>query len=255
MTRWEPREEELAALADGTLAPEKAAALEERVAESPELAARLDEQRRVVALVHEAGADVVAHSALRARIEAQRRERRTFGGLRWPVGIAAAAAVAALAVLLVLPEDVPGGPSVAEAAALGTLPPLEGAPSASPAEPKLLAEDVQGVAFPNWLAKFGWDATGVRRDTIEDRPATTVYYEKDGRRIAYTIVGGEALQAPGDAVRAEREGTELQVFDVGGRTVVTWERLGRTCILSGAGVDRDVLLDLAGWKGMGSVEF
>ena len=41
-----PREEELAALADGSLAPERRAALEVRVAASPELAERLAEQER-----------------------------------------------------------------------------------------------------------------------------------------------------------------------------------------------------------------
>jgi hypothetical protein len=36
---------------------------------------------------------------------------------------------------------------------------------------------------------------------------------------------------------------------------VTWERHGRTCVLSGAGVAATKLLDLAGWKGLGAVPF
>ena len=67
---------ELAALADGSLAPERRAALEARVAASPELAAQLAEQQRAVALAQSAAAEVEAPAALRARIEAQRRARR-----------------------------------------------------------------------------------------------------------------------------------------------------------------------------------
>ena len=67
---------ELAALADGSLAPERRAALEARVAASPELADRLAEQQRAVALTRSAAEEVEAPAALRARIEAQRRARR-----------------------------------------------------------------------------------------------------------------------------------------------------------------------------------
>ena len=45
---------ELAALADGSLAPERRAALEARVAESAELADRSAEQQQAVALAHSA---------------------------------------------------------------------------------------------------------------------------------------------------------------------------------------------------------
>src|SRR5829696_4666808 len=60
--RRRPRDEpagdvtELAALADGSLAPERRAALEAQVAASPELADRLAEQERVVALTRSAAA-------------------------------------------------------------------------------------------------------------------------------------------------------------------------------------------------------
>ena len=40
-----------------------------------------------------------------------------------------------------------------------------------------------------------------------------------------------------------------------GRTVVTWERGGHTCVLSAEGVPADELLELAGWKGKGAVPF
>jgi len=86
---------ELAALADGSLALERRAELDARVAASSELAERLGEQQRAVALAQSATNGVEAPAALRARIEAQRRARRS----RRPrhlvlVGAAATAAVA-----------------------------------------------------------------------------------------------------------------------------------------------------------------
>ncbi len=67
---------ELAALADGSLASQRRAAVEARVAVSSELADRLVEQQRAVALVRSAVNGVEAPATLRARIEAQRRVRR-----------------------------------------------------------------------------------------------------------------------------------------------------------------------------------
>jgi hypothetical protein len=94
----DPKPEELAALADGTLAPDRRAALEARVAASPELADRLAEQERAVALARNAAATVEAPADLRTRIEAQRRAR-SAPALR-PVALVGAAAVAVLAVAL-----------------------------------------------------------------------------------------------------------------------------------------------------------
>jgi hypothetical protein len=48
---------------------------------------------------------------------------------------------------------------------------------------------------------------------------------------------------------------KLRPFDEEGREVVTWLRGGRTCVLSGDGVSSATLLELAAWKGMGSVKF
>jgi len=52
------------------------------------------------------------------------------------------------------------------------------------------------VAFPEWDTKFGWEATGIRTGEVEGRDATTVYYEKEGKTLAYTIVGGDVLDVP-----------------------------------------------------------
>ena len=99
----DPEIAELAALADGSLSPSRRAALEARVAESPELADLLAEQERAVALAWSAAADVEAPTSLRARIDAQRRERRAPAPRRLAViGATAAAAVAAVAVGMVI---------------------------------------------------------------------------------------------------------------------------------------------------------
>jgi hypothetical protein len=87
---------ELAALADGSLAPDRRAALETRVAESPELSDRLAEQQRAVDLARSAAAEVEAPATLRARIEAPGRARHR--PMRRRVGLIAAGAAAVLAV-------------------------------------------------------------------------------------------------------------------------------------------------------------
>jgi hypothetical protein len=89
---------ELAARADGSLAPDRRAELEARVAESSELAERLAEQQRAVALARSAEAEVEAPAALRARIHAQRRARRVWIPSRLVLIGAAATAVLAVAV-------------------------------------------------------------------------------------------------------------------------------------------------------------
>jgi hypothetical protein len=93
---------ELAALADGSLAPERRAALEARVAASSELADRLAEQHRAVALARSATNEVEASAALRARIEAQQRARRVPRPRRLVLVGAAATAVLAVAIGVVV---------------------------------------------------------------------------------------------------------------------------------------------------------
>jgi hypothetical protein len=245
---------ELAGLADGSLAPERREALEAQIASSAELASLLEEQQRAVAMVRGAATEVDAPAGLRARIEVRRRGRQ-----RRPLVLAgglavATAAAAAVALVVTLPGGV-GGADVAQAATLAALPPTDAPPPPQPGEPKLLDLSVDGVPFPRYEDKFGWRASGQRTDSLDGQDTTTVFYRQAGDRIGYSIVSGDTLRVPGDAETVTRAGTELQVFEQGGRTVVTWLRKGRTCVLSGRGVPRDVLLDLAAWKGLGSIPF
>ncbi len=215
--------------------------------------ARTDKELFAVAALH--GLELSAPLALRERIEAERerarrparRRRLTLGG-----ALAGATAAAAVIVALLLPGGA-GGPSVVEAAELATRPAM--APAPAPGAPKLLDASAFGLPFPDWAKNFGWEPSGRRVDEIDGRRAVTVFYEKDGREIAYTIVSGEALPVPEPSAAATREGTPLRYVSLDGRTLVTWERDGRTCILSGDGVAATKLLDLAGWKGLGAVPF
>jgi hypothetical protein len=241
---------DLAAAADGTLDPARQAEIEAMAAEDRELADALERQRRAVSLISGATAEIHAPLALRERLEADRRRlARPRARRRWfSVALAGAAAAA---VLLAVVLAAPGGPTVEDAAAFATAPPTAPAPAAD--GPLLdLAQD--GIAFPAWTEKFGWEATGARTDELDGRSTTTVFYEKDGKTLAYTIVGGDALDVP-DGTVVNAEGTPVTVFEDGGRLVATWERDGNTCVLSGEGVDQAKLAELAGWKGKGAVAF
>ena len=142
---------ELAALADGSLAPDRRAALEAEVAASPELADRLAEQQLAVVLAQNAAAEVEAPANLRARIEAQRRPHRIRGPRR--VALVGAATAAALVVAVGVGVALLGSGSSAETlhAALA---------------PTDLAPDAAGSATLTKTSS-GWrielDATGLPR--------------------------------------------------------------------------------------------
>lgn len=98
MRRRREEEAELAALADGSVTPDRRAALEAQVAASPALADRLAEQERAVALLQGAGEEVEAPAGLRARLEAQRSPRTARAPRRLALAGVAVAAVVALAI-------------------------------------------------------------------------------------------------------------------------------------------------------------
>lgn len=103
---------ELAALADGSLDPDRRDALEAEVAASPELAGQLAEQQRAVMLVQNAGAEIEAPTALRARIDAQQRPRRA--PMRGRLAFLAASAAVVVAASVAVVVTVSQGSSVVE---------------------------------------------------------------------------------------------------------------------------------------------
>jgi anti-sigma factor RsiW len=255
----------LVAYVDGNLDADERAGVESRAAADPGFAAALAEQRQGRDAIVTAAESTGAPLALRGRVEGlaapkgrrhgdRRPSARTrLGGLRWP---GAGLVVGAVAVVLAALVLVGGGPGIDDVAAAAVREPTAQVAPVAP-DSKLLQENVAGVAFPNYAAKFGWKAVGTRTDEIGGRKTRTVFYEKNGKRIAYTIVDGDALSEPGDAATATREGTQLLAWQDQGREIVTWTRNGHTCVLSAIQpeVPRDELLNLAGWKGKGAIGF
>jgi len=247
---------ELAALADGSLSPERRAAVEARVAASPRLQALLAEQSRVVEATRRL-ADT-APDELRARIvdatqPSRRARRRRLGGLA--AGLAAAAAAVAVIAGSGGGPGRPTAPPLLAAVRVASRPPALPAPVPYRDHPVLLRLEVQGLPYPNWEPKFGWRAVGARRDRVAGRGATTLFYKKARWRIAYTILSRPPLPMPRDAWTTARGGVQLRSFVLGRRVVVTWHRNGHTCVLSGTGVARRTLLALGSWRAGGAIPY
>jgi hypothetical protein len=102
--------------------------------------------------------------------------------------------------------------------------------------------------FADFATRAHWEPSGAREDSIEGRTATTVFWDRAGRRVAYTSISGDAVDAPGDVRRTGRRGVLLQSFDVGGRTAVTWNENGHTAVISAIGISRAALYNLAGGR-------
>jgi hypothetical protein len=216
----------LVALADG-LETEDTRRMAARVEADDELRALVAEQRRIATMVRTAAAEERAPMALRTAMRPRRQARR-----RGPLAAAlagAAALAAALIALVIGGGGNPTAPTLAAVASLAARAPAAAAPSPLPS--------VDGVRFPDWRRHFGWRATGVRTDRVAGRRTVTVTYLKGGRTVVYSIVAGEPLRW-----------TKLKVVRLDGRTVVTWRRGGRTCVLSARDVPRDKLLGLATGK-------
>jgi hypothetical protein len=274
---------ELAALADGTLtgaAREQALA---RVKDSPDLRAALAEQRRVVELT--AAVDLRAPQSLHRRVEAMlaqhapgareargaehpQRTRRaslraraktpSFGfartwhiGFTWRIGFAAVAAVALLAAAVAITatggHSGSRGLSVQQTAALTLSPATGPAPAENEQHRSQLTVAVGGVAFPYWEERFGWRSSGTRKDELDGRTVTTVFYtDGQGRRVGYAIASGQAPQTSGGTV-VRHWGVSYRLLSQDGATVVTWQRGGHLCVVAGRGMSASTLLGLASW--------
>jgi hypothetical protein len=211
------------------------------------------------ALIAAAVAETRAPLALRERIEAdrQRAGSRRPRARRWGLLAPAAAALAAVLVAVVLIGGNGASPSVLATASLATTGPLWPAPPEDPANDSVLQASVEGVPFPYWGDSFQWEAVGERDDKISDRNAKTIYYQNPkGLRAAYTILDGDAIDPPSGAHKLNHNGTDIWVTTHNGRRIVTWQRDGRTCVMSAPlAIPQEKLLDLASWKGKGKVPF
>ncbi|HEX5619709.1 MAG TPA: hypothetical protein VFX51_14905 [Solirubrobacteraceae bacterium] len=208
----------LVALADGNLSAARRAEVEARVAADPALAAALARQRKALAML--ADLDTPAPLALRLRVEELKENRRRLRRGRWIPAAFLATASATAALLLIL---ISGGPAVEDVFA-GTQ-----GPATAPAAGN---EEIDGASFPH---PDGWTATGSRTDEIGGRATKTVFYEKDGQQIAYTIVAAPALQEHDWILRS------------GKRLAYAWPKDNRTCIISG-NVDEAMLRKAATWQ-------
>jgi hypothetical protein len=261
---------ELAALADGTLQDEQREQLLALVADSPELTAELERQRRALALMG-ALEQVEAPAALRRSVEALAagegvpagpravsghlpREPRTrhLGRLRVVGGVALAAVVAIVVAVVVSSGGSTGGaaPTVLQASSAGVQPATRPAPAESAHNGRVLATSAAGLSFPYWEARpLRWRATGARVDTVGGRTVTTVFYgDRAGRRIGYSIVSGAVLPVPAGSGAVQRGGLTFHVLRSGHTTVVTWREAGHTCILTAHGVAPETLERLAAWQ-------
>lgn len=244
---------ELAALADGSLPPERADALRRRIADDPELAAALARQERAVAAMRSTDA-VAAPASLRARVRALEPERSRSGARAWlvPAGALAVIIIAVVGILAITGGN--GTGEFDELADLGGRPATAAAPAEDPAQPVLLDRAVDGVVFPRWEPEFAIAAVGAREDELDGETVGTVYYGDPDDPISYSILAGDPLDPPDDAVLVTTDnGVDVRVLDGGG--AVTWEREGHTCLLSGGGLSDDELVELASWMGGGAVTF
>lgn len=102
--------------------------------------------------------------------------------------------------------------------------------------------------FADYAARAHWLPSGSRTDRVEGREVLTVFWDRAGRRVAYSSVSGDPVTAPGDARRTGRRGVLLRSFEVGGRTAVTWDENGHTAVISAIGISRAALYNLAGGR-------
>jgi len=245
---------ELAAFADGTLPVERRAAIEARLASSAELRAFVERQRRALSATRALAAEPVPASlaasvaaSIPASAPAARRRRAGGRGLAWRLGAVGALIAVVAAVVVLSVNRGPTAPSVSAAAGIARQAPSGAAPAPLGTSGTTLSASVQGVAFPDFAPVYGWHALGVRHASLNGRPATAVYYGKDGRRIAYVIVSGPGLARPPSTASATIGGVQYQTLRLNGVPAVTWRRDGHTCVLTGAASPAELLI-LASWS-------
>jgi hypothetical protein len=218
------------------------------------------QQQRTAALVrsidvrapdslHDSVREMTSAAQTRPRARAPERPRARTRPTALLVGALASVAGFIVLLILTLGAGQPAPPTLLQASALGLREPATAAPEESSSAPGQLAISAEGIPYPYWNRRFGWQAAGARTDKISGRKVTTVFYASStGRRIGYSIVAGSALPVPSGGRSAVWHGTRFDVLGHGSSTVVTWRREGHTCILVGSKVSAKTLLTLADWQ-------
>jgi anti-sigma factor RsiW len=227
-------DQELAALADGTLGAERRREIENQLASSEQIRDSIQRQRAAIELTREL--EVPASDALHARVAeltADAAPRKRSG---WAIGgFATATAAILVAVVLVL---MPGAssPNVDQVVATAAQGPTSGAPAKDPANPAKLGVSVGSVRFPSWEGYAGWSASGARTDTINGRRVETVFYANaDGATMRYSVVDG----APIDSL--DPAAAKYELTGSGDTRRIVWRAGGHTCIIKASGVAPDEL--------------
>ena len=218
-----------------------------------------DAQRDIAALI--SSFQEPAPPSLHRQVESLIAEHeRSHGGQRaWhrrvsPLALAGAGAVLACVIAAVIAVGLTAGGSprtvsFRQAAAMTLGAAAFPAPSESSAHHTELAAAVDGVAFPYWGERFGWHATGARSDRIDGRLVRTVFYtDSAGQRVGYAILAGTPPPRVSGGSITWRGGVSYRLLRENGASVVTWLREGHLCVVSGRGISRATLLELASWS-------
>jgi hypothetical protein len=206
------------------------------------------------ALIAAAMSDVHAPQSLREAIERERerasaRARAPFWR-RHRLGLASAGVAATVLAIVAIVLQTGGErtePTLASVSAAARLDATEPAPRTIGGTPPQLDTRVGNLVFPDWEAKFGWQAVGRREDTLAGRPVTTVFYRNaEGARLGYAVVSGDVLDADPPGREVTFKGKTYHVASAGARTVVTWNQQGHTCVIAAPSeVPRTRLVELA----------
>jgi anti-sigma factor RsiW len=250
-------DEQMVALADGTLSDRERAEVEARVLASPEATELLEAQRRAVAAiaVFDPPLPEGFEAAPRADGAAVGRQRPTAAPrrARLRTGLAVACGLAVLVLAILVAPGERGG-AVDAMASLSSLRSAEPAPRAADTGGTLQRE-FAGVTFPDWERAHGWRAVGARSDEVDGQATDTVFYFHTHHRIGYTVLSGSRAAIPSRGRRIVRDGVPVQLYRDGRRTVAVFERNGRTCVLAGVVHRDETLVKLATWRGDGAVRF
>jgi hypothetical protein len=205
------------------------------------------------ALIAAAVSEVQAPQSLREAVEREReraaaRARAPFWRRqRLGLGLAGVAAALVVAVIALQAGDTSTEPTLAKVTATARLDATKPAPRSIGGTPPNLDARVDNLVFPDWKAKFGWEAVGRRDDALADRTVTTVLYRNpDGARLGYAVVSGDELDSEPPGREVTRNGKTYHVARANGRTTVMWEQQGHTCVIAApAVVPSTKLVDLA----------